>query len=233
MKALGGAAKVAEWDAASKGKKLPERVKGSYALGTPFVPITGLYKLHKGEQIMPATEQQRADLAKQRGVQAAKMTDPAERRRYIAESANIDKDYEGMAQKTSAMENVLMKRELLGSYKKGTKSVPKTGVYKLHKGEAVIPAKENKEKESPAEKDMKKRMKDIAKKALSKLGGEKKPRKKPKMHITPADNEGYHVQHDMQEGMEGTGMHVYPDLKGLIGHIQKHYGEEMAEGDEE
>lgn len=29
MKALGGPEKVAEWDAASKGKKLPERVKQS------------------------------------------------------------------------------------------------------------------------------------------------------------------------------------------------------------
>lgn len=27
LKALGGAAKVAEWDAASKGKKLPKKVK--------------------------------------------------------------------------------------------------------------------------------------------------------------------------------------------------------------
>lgn len=31
MKALGGKAKVAEWDAASKGKKLPERIKSKHA----------------------------------------------------------------------------------------------------------------------------------------------------------------------------------------------------------
>lgn len=31
----------------------------------------------------------------------------------------------------------------LGSYEKGTTHVPKTGHYKLHKGEAVVPAKEN------------------------------------------------------------------------------------------
>lgn len=33
MKALGGASKVAEWDSASKGMKLPER-KGTGLLGT-------------------------------------------------------------------------------------------------------------------------------------------------------------------------------------------------------
>ncbi len=37
-------------------------------------------------------------------------------------------------------ENARLKRELLGSFKKGG-HVKKTGVYKLHKGEEVIPAK--------------------------------------------------------------------------------------------
>lgn len=37
-------------------------------------------------------------------------------------------------------ENARMKRELLGSFKKGG-IVKKTGAYKLHKGEEVIPAK--------------------------------------------------------------------------------------------
>ena len=32
QKALGGAAKVAEWDAASKGKKLPVRAKSSFKM---------------------------------------------------------------------------------------------------------------------------------------------------------------------------------------------------------
>jgi hypothetical protein len=34
-------------------------------------------------------------------------------------------------------------RLTLGSFKKGTDRVPKTGVYKLHEGEAVIPAEKN------------------------------------------------------------------------------------------
>ena len=37
-------------------------------------------------------------------------------------------------------ENARMKRELLGSFEKGG-IVKKTGAYKLHKGEEVIPAK--------------------------------------------------------------------------------------------
>jgi hypothetical protein len=37
-------------------------------------------------------------------------------------------------------ENARMKRELLGSFKKGG-TVKKTGIYKLHKGEEVVPAK--------------------------------------------------------------------------------------------
>jgi hypothetical protein len=37
-------------------------------------------------------------------------------------------------------ENARMKRELLGSFKKGG-HVKKTGIYKLHKGEEVVPAK--------------------------------------------------------------------------------------------
>ena len=36
--------------------------------------------------------------------------------------------------------NAKMKRELLGSFKKGG-TVKKTGIYKLHKGEEVVPAK--------------------------------------------------------------------------------------------
>lgn len=49
--ALGGAAKVAEWDAASKGKKLPEKVKSYEHGGT--VTETGPAILHAGETVIP------------------------------------------------------------------------------------------------------------------------------------------------------------------------------------
>lgn len=41
---------------------------------------------------------------------------------------------------------VVSKNKVLGSYKNGTNSVPKTGAYKLHKGEKVVPAKKKKKK---------------------------------------------------------------------------------------
>jgi hypothetical protein len=40
----------------------------------------------------------------------------------------------------------------LGSFKKGTDFVPKTGVYKVHEGEAVVPKEKNVSEHSPAEK---------------------------------------------------------------------------------
>ena len=40
----------------------------------------------------------------------------------------------------------------LGSFAKGTNHVPKTGVYKIHEGEAVIPKEKNVGEHSPAEK---------------------------------------------------------------------------------
>jgi hypothetical protein len=57
-------------------------------------------------------------------------------------------------------ENARMKRELLGSFKKGG-IVKKTGAYKLHKGEEVIPAKKRemagKMKSKIADKDLNER----------------------------------------------------------------------------
>jgi len=166
-----------------------------------------------------ATEEQRAALTGMRGRDAARIKDQAEKKRYIAESANIDKDYEGMAEKTGAMSNLLTKKELLGDYKHGTKNVPKTGAYKLEKGEAVVPAKEN---------TMKKRMEAAGKKAMSKLGGKKAAHKKAAMRIQQTDNAGYHVQHDAVDGGEPQS-HAFENLKGLMSHVQNHYGEEMAE----
>lgn len=44
---------LAEWDAATKGKHLPKRVK-SYEHGTNYVPETGPAILHRGERVIPA-----------------------------------------------------------------------------------------------------------------------------------------------------------------------------------
>ena len=70
--------------------------------------------------------------------QAAKMSHE-DAKKYVAGSANVDKDYEGTAAETDRTSNQQQTKAVLGSMKKGGK-VPKTGVYQLHKGEKVIPA---------------------------------------------------------------------------------------------
>lgn len=99
----------------------------------------------------------------------------------------------------------------LGSFKKGG-TVPKTGVYKLHEGEQVIPA-------------------EIMDKATSALGGPKKMKKKLHMNIEPTDDDRFHVMHSYSGGdktepmMENT-KHAPSSLAELLEHVKNHYGEE-------
>jgi hypothetical protein len=85
-----------------------------------------------------ATEQDRANLTGVRGKQAAKMDHDAAKD-YIKGSAKMDKDYQGTAEETAGVAKKQQTQEILGSFKKGGK-VMKTGAYKLHKGETVIPS---------------------------------------------------------------------------------------------
>lgn len=89
---------------------------------------------------MPATEQEKADVSRSRGVTAAHIPDAAEKRDYIAaqgkaESKGMDKTPELKQQDF----NERNKLAVLGSMKKGG-SVKKTGLYQLHAGEHVIPS---------------------------------------------------------------------------------------------
>lgn len=82
-------------------------------------------------------EQQRANLTLQRGKQAAAMSHD-EAKDYIKGSAKVDKDYQGTAEETAGVSKKQQTQQILGSFKRGGK-VMKTGAYKLHKGETVIP----------------------------------------------------------------------------------------------
>lgn len=90
------------------------------------------------------TEQEKADLSKQRGVAAATIKDPEERRKFIAAQGDTEAqkkglpvlDYQNLAKEAG-------NKIALASYKKGTDKVPKTGTYKLHEGEAVLTKQEN------------------------------------------------------------------------------------------
>lgn len=97
---------------------------------------------------MPVTEEERAALAKQRGYLASQITDPAQRQKFVAQQGNeeaearrkgadLDELLRKQGEKTNNQSNRIV---AMGSFKKGG-SVPKTGPYKLHKGEFVVPKK--------------------------------------------------------------------------------------------
>jgi hypothetical protein len=101
------------------------------------------------------TEQQKADLSKKRGQAAASIQDPETRRKFISAQGEAEQkgkgtaspeDYEHLdksADETLATGGMNTWVKPLASYKRGTKSVPKTGAYKLHEGEKVVPEKNN------------------------------------------------------------------------------------------
>ena len=62
-----------------------------------------------------ASEEARAALTTERGIQAAKIKDSSERKAYIAGSANVDKDYERTAEETAGMGKKQQTQEILGS----------------------------------------------------------------------------------------------------------------------
>ena len=88
-----------------------------------------------------ATEQQKAALTQTRGKQAAQIKDPAEKKAYIAGSANVDKDYTGTANATSIKGNQLQSQAILGSMHTGG-PVMADGAYQLKAGEHVLTAAE-------------------------------------------------------------------------------------------
>ena len=99
------------------------------------------------------------------------------------------------------------------SFKKGTSHVPKTGVYKLHEGEAVIPKDKN--------------MADLNDKVMASLSGDdKKPKKEiKKMHIHKTANgkhivvhEHHHPEHHPDEE------HSMSDMAALHQHMEDHAG---------
>ena len=101
----------------------------------------------------------------------------------------------------------------LGSYEKGTSHVPKTGVYKLHKGEAVIPKDKNMDS-----------MKD---KMTEALGGEaKKPKKEIKEMVHRKTANGKHIvthKHHHPEHHPDE-EHAMENMAQLHQHMEDHAG---------
>lgn len=117
----------------------------------------------------------------------------------------------------------------LGSFKKGG-VVPKTGTYKLHKDEKVIPAEKAKQMDT--------KMMDAASSALGK-SSPSKPTMKAKLHmrITPTDNGTYVVDHEHRGGSEGEmkppAQHGVMDVKGLLKHVGDFYGAKSSDWEQE
>ena len=101
----------------------------------------------------------------------------------------------------------------LGSFAKGTSHVPKTGIYKLHEGEAVIPKDKNMDS-----------MKDKMTEALG--GSDKKPKKEIKeMHVRKTANgkhivthKHHHPEHHPDEE------HSMENMAALHQHMEDHAG---------
>jgi hypothetical protein len=96
-----------------------------------------------------ATEQEKADLSKKRGQASATISDPDQKRKFVAAQGEAEKkgnaNYEGLNKEADDTLATGGQNIAAGvkSYKFGTNFVPKTGLALLHKGEKVTPAKEN------------------------------------------------------------------------------------------
>jgi hypothetical protein len=86
-----------------------------------------------------ATEQERADLSIQRGKVSAGMVPSADKKAFIAKQG--EQEAKGKDNTSELGQEAYRQRNInavQGSFKKGG-TVPKTGIYQLHKGEKVIP----------------------------------------------------------------------------------------------
>lgn len=99
----------------------------------------------------------------------------------------------------------------LGSFAKGTDYVPKTGQYKLHEGEAVIPKEKN--------------MKTHTDKMKASLSGDDKPKKEIKeMHVRKSANGKHIVKHVHHTGHPDE-EHVMDSMADLHSHLDAHAGD--------
>jgi len=119
----------------------------------------------------------------------------------------------------------------IAKYKDGTDYVPETGPAILHKGEAVL-KKEDAEK---YRRHMASPSKSLGGKKRGRPKGSTKKKKAPRhMHIELADNGGFHVRHQHDAPLDGSGESATPetthslgDPSALLGHIQDTYGGQM------
>lgn len=159
-------------------------------------------------------EEDKAALTIERGKQAAKISDSTERKNYVSDSADVDKDYAKTQEATALKGNQIARREIMGSMKKGG-TIPKTGLYKMHKDEKVIPADKAKA--------MKKKEMDKATDGLASAPKAKRGRKEIHMTIKPTSNKGFIVEHaEHTDGMPSKHKsHAFAHAAEMHKHVAK------------
>jgi hypothetical protein len=161
------------------------------------------------------TEQEKADLAKRRGMAANTITDPEEKRKFIAEQGDTEAKKKGLPVTDYTR---LSTDSALKGYKDGTDYVPKTGPAVLHKGEKVVTKKDND----------KLRAKGIYGDLSDHLGGEPQKHKKEIDHIKTrkAKSGGYiHEHHHTHPEDHPMEQHISADQDAMLSHMAEHMGE--------
>lgn len=103
--------------------------------------------------------------------------------------------------------------QAMGSFKEGTDHVPKTGLYKLHEGEAVIPKEKNMS-----------HAKSAMDSTAHHLAGDHKPEKKIKSIHHRRGTDGSHIFEHHHHAPEHHPMeeHTKPDTDSAIEHFMQH-----------
>jgi len=172
---------------------------------------------------MATPEAAKADLAKKRGQAATQISDPEQRKTFIAAQGEAEKPKGGASDETyqrlskEADDTIATgganKAVGLPSYKTGTNYVPKTGPAILHKGEAVVTKEKN--------------MDNMKDKMMDSLGGSsKKPKKeihKIETHKT-ADGKMVHIHKHHHPEHHPDEEHVSNDMAELHKHMEDHMG---------
>lgn len=180
---------------------------------------------------MATTEQDKADLARKRGQAATQISDPEQRKTFIASQGEAEKAKGGASDEAyqhlaKEAEDTMAtgganKAVGLPSYKKGTNYVPKTGPAIIHEGEAIIP------------KDKNKMHTDKMKASLSDEDTPK-PKKEIKHIKTRKTKDGKYIhthEHHRPEHHPDE-EHVSNNMDELKKHMEAHMGDaEPAEGD--